>query len=58
VIIFHLIYKDITEDAKLKANLAAKMEQLEKMNKHMMDRELKMVELKEENEALRKRLNE
>ncbi|MFT7183854.1 MAG: cell shape-determining protein MreC [Oceanicoccus sp.] len=58
MIIFHLIYKDITEDAKLKANLAAKMEQLEKMNKHMMDRELKMVELKEENEALRKRLNE
>jgi hypothetical protein len=36
------------------ANLTTKLDELERINKLMVDRELKMIELKKENEELRK----
>ncbi len=46
--------KTIEESDKLKTNLG----ELERMNKLMIDRELKMIELKKENKELKERLGE
>jgi hypothetical protein len=41
------IIRDITQDKEHERKLKEKMEEMEKMNKLMTDRELKMIELKE-----------
>ena len=49
------IMRDITERKKQQEDLQARTEELEKMNKNMVGRELKMVELKEELEQFKRK---
>ncbi len=56
IIGFLAIQRDITGRKNAEAQLKEKVEELEKMNKIMVGRELKMVELKKENEELRKKM--
>lgn len=46
------ILQDVTEHRESERELEEKMEELERLNKHMVGRELKMAELKKENERL------
>ena len=50
------VFDDITERKKMEAELKNEMYRLELLNTHMVDRELKMVELKKELAELKKRL--
>jgi PAS domain S-box-containing protein len=49
--------EDITNRKNTEKELSNKVEELEKMNKIMLDRELKMVELKKEIEDLKNKIN-
>lgn len=51
------IYKDVTDQENASEKLATKLEELEKMNKVMIGRELKMVKLKEEINKLKAQIN-
>jgi PAS domain S-box-containing protein len=48
--------RDVTEQKQIEIKLNEKLEELEKLNKFMVDRELKMVELKKEIETLKVQL--
>jgi len=48
---------DITAQKKVEAELMCKIKELEDINNLMIDRELKMIELKNENKKLRAQLN-
>jgi len=48
--------RDITEQKQIEIKLNEKLDELEKLNKYMVDRELKMVELKNEIESLKMQL--
>ena len=50
------VFQNITERKTMEAELIKRNEDLETLNKSMLDRELKMVELKKENEELRKKI--
>lgn len=51
------IVTDITERKQTEEALKEKVEEIKKMNKSMIGRELKMAELKKENEELKKKLS-
>ena len=46
------------EAVKSKEDMEMRMQEIEKLNKLMVGRELKMIELKKENEELKKKLSE
>jgi cell shape-determining protein MreC len=50
------VMRDISERKKTEQKLKEKMEELERMNTLMIGRELKMVELKNENNQLKEKL--
>lgn len=52
-----ITFTDISEREKMEAELKKKIEELEKINKFLVGRELKMVELKERIRALEEELN-
>lgn len=52
------VSRDISDRKKMEDDINNKRVELEKFNKFMVDRELMMVELKRENEELKKRLDE
>lgn len=49
-------FEDVSRSIEIQKKLEEKLEEMEKLNKIMMGRELKMIELKEENEKLRRKL--
>jgi hypothetical protein len=49
--------QDITERKKREIALAVKFEEIDKLNKFMVGREVRMAELKKENEELRAKLD-
>jgi PAS domain S-box-containing protein len=51
-------YEDITERKKVEEELKQNVEEIERMNKLMTGRELKIIELKKEIEELKKKLGE
>lgn len=51
------VFRDITQQKKAEAEMRAKTETLEKMNKLMIGRELKMIEMKKELEELRNQVS-
>ena len=54
-IMVHRLFENISKLDKSSKNLATHNEELARMNKLMVDRELKMIELKKENEQLRQK---
>jgi PAS domain S-box-containing protein len=54
----HGVTRNISERKKTQAILQEKIDELEKINEVVVGREMKMIELKEENEKLRKLLDE
>ncbi|HBM45367.1 MAG: PAS/PAC sensor hybrid histidine kinase [Parcubacteria group bacterium GW2011_GWF2_38_76] len=52
------IGRDVAERKKMEETLRQKLEEVEKLNKFMVGREVKMVEIKEENERLREKLKD
>jgi len=52
------VSRDISDRKKMEEEINNKKDELEKINKFMIDRELKMIELKKENEELKKSLAE
>jgi hypothetical protein len=50
-------YEDITQHKQAEVAIKTKIEEIEKTNNLMIGRELKMVELKKENEELKKQLS-
>jgi|GEM_PF-917634 len=55
---FESTEEDITDRKRLEENLKERNEMLEKMNSYMVNREIKMIELKEEDERLRNELQQ
>jgi len=53
-----LFGRDVAERKKMEETLRQKLEEVEKLNKFMVGREVKMVEIKEENERLREKLKD
>lgn len=54
----YVVFQDITGRKKTEEALSMKIKEITKMNELMVDRELKMVELKKENKELKNRLEE
>lgn len=51
-------FHDITKQKRAEIELEEKIEEKEKLNRIMVERELKMIELKEENKRLKKKIND
>lgn len=58
IIYFISIHNDLTRQKRSEDALQEKIEELEKLNRLMVGRELKMIELKEENAALKNKLKQ